>query len=603
MPALEKYRKILNSLGLEEFELIELLGKGSFGRVFKAKRRGDSSNLLYAVKLITVTEDFFSVIPETKFLEELYAKVKRCCPECIVNIYPSYLREKEEGLTTYSVIVADYVPKTLLSEEVRNLPLHRKVKLILTLTECIKHFLQNGFFYTDLKPANLGTTETIQRSFIIDLGGFKKLKTFVESSQTLTSLSSSGLLRTPLYAPQEFLQTDRDKLYQLYEDELKSGRASVYMLAKILLSIHYGEPQELVQFNELKERLKAENGKLGELIERSLKSRESRPSLEEFYEGLELILYELKFGKRFATFEVVKEKGDEKATVTEPTEERVEETSKRLKPELIENLKVGEGEEVELSDGIYEVKGDIWVEGGKLIIKDAELRFHKNGGIVVKDGTFIAENSKFLPKDGEWRNVTLIGDIKGHIKGCLFEGGRGRKGKFYNEIGGWNFENEDTYGGCLFVYSTKEKFLIKETTFRNCSATKGGGVYARENNRIENCKFDNCSAKYGGGVYARENNRIENCKFDNCSAKYGGGVYASKNNQIENCKFDNCSAEYGGGVYAGGWFGGNNRIENRKFNNCSANKSGGGVNCWSSDNTLRNNTYSNCKPDNTNCGD
>ena len=189
------------------------------------------------------------------------------------------------------------------------------------------------------------------------------------------------------------------------------------------------------------------------------------------------------------------------------------------------------------------VKEDIVLENVQVIIKNCKVLFEKNTGLALKDGTFIAENSKFLPKNGEWKNVALIGNIKGHIKGCLFAGGTGRKGKFYNnlgrrnfgseelndELGEWYFESEDKYGGCLFVYSTDGEFLIKETTFNNCSAKEyGGGVYAYYHTRIIDCGFNNCSANCGS-------------EFIDDFADCGGGIYrVSYTNTLLNNSFKNC---------------------------------------------------------------
>jgi hypothetical protein len=95
---------------------------------------------------------------------------------------------------------------------------------------------------------------------------------------------------------------------------------------------------------------------------------------------------------------------------------------RKKKPvEVIENLTVEPFEVVFLVGKTFIVKNDIKIEpGGELIIKDATL--------------FIAENSNFEALNKEWKNITIGGKIKGHIKGCSFKNGRGRVGKEFNNL-------------------------------------------------------------------------------------------------------------------------------------------------------------------------
>ena len=55
------------------------------------------------------------------------------------------------------------------------------------------------------------------------------------------------------------------------------------------------------------------------------------------------------------------------------------------------------------------IKEDLYIEGKSLSFINCEVFFEDEGGIVVKDGTFIAENSVFRPKEGSknYKNIIL----------------------------------------------------------------------------------------------------------------------------------------------------------------------------------------------------
>ena len=92
---LKKARFLIEKVaGLESFELEEFLGKGAFGGVFKAKLKNSPvSNLYYAIKVIKLEQEKASLVAERKFIENVYGKLKTCCPSCVVTLYPEYIRE------------------------------------------------------------------------------------------------------------------------------------------------------------------------------------------------------------------------------------------------------------------------------------------------------------------------------------------------------------------------------------------------------------------------------------------------------------------------------------------------------------------------------
>jgi len=315
---------------------------------------------------------------------------------------------------------------------------------------------------------------------------------------------------------------------------------------------------------------------------------------------------------------------------------------KNLTLEVSNFFKISSFSSLILKNVILKTSAEIEIEpNGNFEIKDSDLQFDANVGIIGKDCSFEAENSYFRPMEIKnengidinlivqneeiedvnfplnrnnegWKNITLGGNIRGFIKNCRFIGGKGRGESVYKIQFGLNYVNEySTSGGCLFIYASgEEKFLIKDSYFDNGESYFGGGLHIignkNKNVLIENCKFLNCKAQKGGGIYA-EYVEIKDSKFENCKAtKDGGGIFSWNSTEIKNSIFKNCVAEegFGGGVRL---YNTNDLVENCSFQNCKA-KKGGGICFFTIDNSVdifmflkeieNNNEFENCEPDN-----
>jgi serine/threonine protein kinase len=193
--------------GLHDFQLVELIGKGAFGEVFKAKLKNDPTESLYAVKIIKADKDQY--IPELKTLTYYYNVIQQCCPDCLVMVFPHFFREgfyqskneyDEIVEKRFLVIVSQYVPQ-ILEKLKGELQPKEAVRLTLKLVECLKAFSKKGLIYTDLKPANLGTYEEFISCKLVDIGGFKTSKEFFKTVKTLFSAEIRVNPRS-IHAPQ-----------------------------------------------------------------------------------------------------------------------------------------------------------------------------------------------------------------------------------------------------------------------------------------------------------------------------------------------------------------------------------------------------------------
>jgi serine/threonine protein kinase len=563
---LKEAKKYLDQAGLTSFEVLEFLGGGEFGKVFKAKNTQDLAGLFYAIKIIKrILKSDEPSIQEASFIKKYYKLIKECCPGCVTNIYPSYIREWTvetydtfETLKNYNlIIVSDYLPFTL--KEMFNLPENLILEIILKLGECLKNFLSVGLIYTDLKPENVGLTKTSIDPIVLDFGGFlsiDKPRTLIEA--TITSKSLENFQYTFWFSSPEIAslwQKNKFERKDFFFIELKDGKSQVYSLAAVAVDLLLGGIKNRSKISPLEATARLEKP-FRILFEKALvDDRYKRISLVEFLEELKNLLYG-------------------RGNIPEPPEppeppKASDETSaedREKNPRKLRDIRVRKGEKLVLENNTFDVEGDIKVEpGGELVIKNAVLRFSQNAGIIGRDCAFIAESSTFKPLEQNWKNISLGGKIQGYIKECQFIGGLGRNSEEINQF--YELSLKSVLGGALFVYCENGKYSILDCKFINCTSAEGGGIWALQNILIKNCQFLDCKALFGGGVFVYSQNLIRNCRFENCYAKeFGGGVLSLVNNEIKNNIFINCKATVGGGIYCEE---SRNDLSHNQFINCS----------------------------------
>jgi len=103
--------RLLKKANLEQYKPVQQLGKGSVGTVFKIKliKRATDPIKEYALKIIELS-DFSD--KDLQNLKSYYSSLKKCCPSCVVNVYPHLIKVVEEG-KKYLLIGGDILPHTL----------------------------------------------------------------------------------------------------------------------------------------------------------------------------------------------------------------------------------------------------------------------------------------------------------------------------------------------------------------------------------------------------------------------------------------------------------------------------------------------------------
>lgn len=194
----------MNQKTLADYEIIEQLGSGVFGKVYKAKRKSD--NKIIALKVIDIPTSKPDLVEDTK--EEIETLKKLADPECnpfVICYYDSYYdSEKEQFL-----IEMELIEGTDMEKYVDNLWKNKSKEMVYYYILLIAKDLLQGLKYThgkniihnDIKPENIMMdTKNVPR--IIDYGLSCNA---IELEGFKYCISNGG---SPMYVAPEFFSLD-----------------------------------------------------------------------------------------------------------------------------------------------------------------------------------------------------------------------------------------------------------------------------------------------------------------------------------------------------------------------------------------------------------
>ncbi len=201
-----------------EYDLIQELGRGGMGIVFKARQR--SLDRIVCVKMMLMAE--LAEVNEFKRFRAEAMAIARLNHPGIVAIHEV---GQHNGTPYYAM---EYVEGLPLSEHVTETPLSPSVaaEYVLQLADAIHVAHQSGIVHRDLKPSNVLVDEQ-SRTHITDFGLAKHL----EADEDLTV--TGQVLGTPSYMSPEQASARRGEI----------GRAvDIYALGAILYALLTGRP-------------------------------------------------------------------------------------------------------------------------------------------------------------------------------------------------------------------------------------------------------------------------------------------------------------------------------------------------------------------------
>lgn len=202
---------------LGEFELLEVLGQGGMGVVFKTRRQ--KTGKLYALKVLRVRQGAKTESRRKRFRREVKA-MQRLQHENIVRVH-GYGRDGP-----FDWYVMEYVDgkdlSTLLTAGALNLD--QKLEVFCQMCESLVHSHVRGVIHRDLKPGNV-LVDTDLKAHLLDFGLAKILDT--ESGLTHTG----SALGTPFYMSPE----------QVADPTQVGPRSDVFSLGVILYEMITGQ--------------------------------------------------------------------------------------------------------------------------------------------------------------------------------------------------------------------------------------------------------------------------------------------------------------------------------------------------------------------------
>ncbi|MCX4326929.1 MAG: right-handed parallel beta-helix repeat-containing protein [Lachnospiraceae bacterium] len=170
-------------------------------------------------------------------------------------------------------------------------------------------------------------------------------------------------------------------------------------------------------------------------------------------------------------------------------------------------------------------------KGMRLVIDNAVVRIF--GNILLNGGCLIINNSKIVRKSGRHRSCINLQAAGSRVELYSAEADCRNYGMFIRaEEGTVIIENSNirhTSRGAAVRFWGKE-LSVTGTGFYECYSPEDGGAVMARGGRavIKDCSFNDCEAKRGGAVYGTDGTVISGCSFTRCNvADYGAAVYYS----------------------------------------------------------------------------
>ncbi|OYW73427.1 MAG: hypothetical protein B7Z37_21545 [Verrucomicrobia bacterium 12-59-8] len=223
---------------LGDFRLIEKLGEGGFGLVWRAEQLQPIRREV-ALKLLKRGMDSRQILARFEQERRMLAAMEHPCIATMLDAgmspdgRPFFVMELLRGLP-----ITNYC-------ETHQLPLQERIKLFREVCSGVQHAHQKGVIHRDLKPSNILVTEVDGRPVpkIIDFGIAKALSTGGIQAMTFAT-QANFILGTPHYMSPE----------QIEDVGSVDTRSDIYALGTVLYELLTGSPPFVVETQQCQSR-------------------------------------------------------------------------------------------------------------------------------------------------------------------------------------------------------------------------------------------------------------------------------------------------------------------------------------------------------------
>ncbi|XP_058110703.1 serine/threonine-protein kinase AtPK2/AtPK19-like [Magnolia sinica] len=175
-------------VGLEDFEVMKVVGQGAFGKVFQVRKKGTSD--IYAMK----------VMRKDKIMEKNHAEYMKAERDILTKIaHPFIVQLRYSFQTKYRLyLVLDFVNGGHLFFQLYHHGLFREdLARVYTaeIVSAVSHLHANGIMHRDLKPENI----------LLDADGHAMLTDFGLAKQFKENTRSNSMCGTLEYMPPEIV--------------------------------------------------------------------------------------------------------------------------------------------------------------------------------------------------------------------------------------------------------------------------------------------------------------------------------------------------------------------------------------------------------------